>query len=235
MSTEQQNKIMVKMGVVGALVTAGAAAFFFLAAKSDAPPPAEATRGWAGDQVAVEAAPVPSPPSSPAPPPSVEGAGSDDPSAKAGSARAKRMARDLEREQIWSALARKHELEPEAPGSAAPSEAAAAALPKLDPEYIKSAIAEQLVPVAIECYESALEDEPELAGTVVTHFTIIGAEEVGGVVEDATIDEDSTLASPFVRECMRESLIAVTFEPPSDGGRVEVTYPFVFEPEAPDE
>lgn len=146
----------------------------------------------------------------------------------------KRMTRDVKREQIWSALGRKHELEPAAAGSAAPSERAAARLPALDPEYIRAAITEQLLPVAIECYETALADDPKLAGTLVAEFTIIAVEEVGGVVEEAALrDEGSTLDSEFVRECMRESLMAVTFEPPTDGGRVEVTYPFEFSPDGP--
>lgn len=142
-----------------------------------------------------------------------------------------RMARDLERERIWSALRREHGLTPATPGAAAPSPSGAAQLPALDPQYIKSAIAEQLIPIAVECYESALEDDPELAGKLVADFTIVGAEDIGGIVEDATISEDSTLDSAFVRECMRESLMAVSFDPPADGGRVEVSYPFLFEPE----
>jgi hypothetical protein len=55
--------------------------------------------------------------------------------------------------------------------------------------------------------ESALEDDPQLAGELVTDFTIVGAEDVGGIVEDATVSDDSTLDSAFVRECMHESLM----------------------------
>jgi hypothetical protein len=147
------------------------------------------------------------------------------------SIRRNRMARDVKREQIWSALRREHQLEPAAAGSAAPNEDAAKRLPELDREYIRSAISEQLLPVAIECYESALADDPALAGNIVAEFTIVGSEEVGGVVEEAVINADeSTLDSEFVRECMRESLLAVTFEPPPDGGQVKVTYPFTFSP-----
>jgi hypothetical protein len=100
----------------------------------------------------------------------------------------------------------------------------------MDAQYIKDRIQEDLVPVARECYESALEDDPELGGKLLMKFTIIGAEEVGGVVEDASIDElGSDLRNPFLEECMRESLMAVSFdEAPEDGGRVEVTYPFAF-------
>jgi hypothetical protein len=156
------------------------------------------------------------------------------PPANAGqpSIRRNRMTRDVKREQIWSALGREHKLAPAAPGSAAPDKDDAEQLPALDPQYIRSAIAEQLLPVAIECYESALADDPELAGKIVAEFTIIGVEEVGGVVEEASIREDeSTLDNELVRECMRESLLAVSFEPPADGGFVQVTYPFEFSPE----
>jgi hypothetical protein len=175
---------------------------------------------------AIEAAPavavaVPDPSVSPAP----------RDRATAPSIQRNRMTRDLKREQIWAALGREHQLEPAAPGSAAPNEKTATRLPQLDREYIRAAISEQLLPVAIECYESALADDPGLAGKLVAEFTIVGVEEVGGVVEDAQINADeSTLDSEFVRECMRESLMAVTFEPPPDGGQVQVTYPFEFSP-----
>ncbi len=104
-------------------------------------------------------------------------------------------------------------------------------LPGLDREYIRERIREDLMPAAIECYGAALQDNPKLGGKLVMSFAILGEADVGGVVEDAQIlDEESTLADPFVRECMRESLMAITFDPPADGGRLEVTYPFYFEP-----
>ncbi|KIG12228.1 hypothetical protein DB30_01774 [Enhygromyxa salina] len=203
----------------------GGATFFLLAARSD--PAAVGPSAQVGPEPSVAVAQSERAPARVDTQDSVREAGA--PSRRA--APRDRMARDLERERIWSSLRRKHQLEPAAPGAAAPTSSAAAQLPVLDPQYIKTAIAEQLVPVAIECYQSALEDEPELAGKLITNFTIIGAEDIGGIVEDAAISEDSTLDSAFVRECMRESLMAVSFEPPPDGGRVEVTYPFEFEPE----
>jgi len=144
---------------------------------------------------------------------------------------AQRMKRDLERERIWQALRQAHALEPETPGAAVPTPEQRAKLPQLDPQYIQEAIREQLVPVAVECYESALEDEPELAGQLLVEFTIVGAEEVGGIVEDALIQDDSTLDNAFVRECIRESVMAVSFEPPEAGGEIKVVYPINFEPE----
>jgi hypothetical protein len=149
-------------------------------------------------------------------------------------AKPNRMARDLEREKIWRSLGRKHQLEPAAPGSAAPSEAAASLLPTLDREYVREAIREQLVPVAVDCYNTVLTREDDAAGgTLVFEFTIIGDEDVGGVVEAVSLGEGSTFASEFLRECLLESLLAVTFPPPpaGEGGRVDVRYPMTFTPD----
>jgi hypothetical protein len=145
-----------------------------------------------------------------------------------------REASDRMRTQIEQSLAqRTGSPAPRASDPASPrgDSAPAAEAPTLDREYIRERIKEDLLPVAIECYESALADEPELGGKLVMHFAILGEPEVGGVVDDAVIVEDqSTLANEFLRECMRESMMAVNFDAPPDGGRVEVTYPFEFEP-----
>ena len=223
--------IAVAGSVVIVMMSLGAAMYFTMAPQMPEPPP--------------EVAHAPAPPvvidsSRPAPAPAVEPGVAEAPSSPSGSARAKpkgppsasqRMSRDLKREQIWQALRQDHELEAGAAGSAAPPPEQRARLPQLDPEYIQSAIREQLVPVAVECYESALEDEPELAGQLLVEFTIVGAEEVGGVVEDAAIQDESSLENAFVRECIRESVMAVEFEPPEAGGQVKVVYPINFEPE----
>lgn len=229
-NAQPQVKLILVGGIAMMFFTSGLVAFMFLAS---APVNEE---GAAVPQPTVVATPL-----EPAPAPLALAPESGPSVAPVGTPRAKpspgdRMARDLKREQIWRALGSSPPRQPaKAPEEATPpSEAAqpeAPELPPLDPEYIKSAIAEQLLPVAEECYESALEDEPELAGQLLVEFTIVGAEEVGGVVESAQINDESTLDNAFVRECMRESVMAVTFEPPEDGGQLAVTYPFNFEPE----
>lgn len=104
--------------------------------------------------------------------------------------------------------------------------------PALDKDYIRERIREDLIPVAVECYESVLEDEPEAGGKIVMKFAILGDPEVGGVVDEATVDpEQTTFANAALHECMRESLMAVNFEAPPEGGRVDVTYPFEFAPD----
>jgi hypothetical protein len=218
--------------VIASVVIAsmGAASFLLLGSGgADSPTVSERAPPAATAQVAVPAPPMAEPAPAEVVAPAVSPIAEP---RRAPSVQRNRMTRDVKREQIWAALGRKHRFESAAPGSAAPTEKAAAKLPELDREYIRTAITEQLIPVALECYETALADDPKLAGKVVTEFTIIGEEEVGGVVEEAVVDADeSTLESEFVRECMRESLMAVTFEPPPDGGRVLVRYPFEFAPE----
>ena len=226
MASSQQNpKLALAMG--GAVMIFGVAvgAFVMLAPQSDMPgePSPEPT-------VAVERTPAIEHGTRPEPQAVAPVA---EPSPEPGSPRSKpnRMARDLEREQIWKALGRKHELAPATPGSAAPTEADADKLPALDPEYVRGAIKEQLVPVAIDCYDAVLAKDPSAGGKLVFEFTIIGDEEVGGVVEEVAVADESTFGDEFLRECLRESLLAVTFPPPSDGGRVEVRYPLNFSPD----
>ena len=101
----------------------------------------------------------------------------------------------------------------------------------LDKEYIREVVTEDLVPIAKECYESALEDDPELGGRLVLQFSIVGDASVGGIVDEVSIDEEgSTLKHPSLGECMTESTATLLFDPPENGGRVVVNYPFIFEP-----
>jgi hypothetical protein len=111
------------------------------------------------------------------------------------------------------------------PAEAPPAE------PVLDKDYIQSRIREDLVPIAKECYETALEDQPDLAGKLVMKFAIVGEPDVGGVVDAAEIDPSSTLVHPDLHECMRESMMSLSFAPPDQGGTVQVTYPFEFAPQ----
>jgi hypothetical protein len=217
-------KPMLILMVAVAVGTMGAGFFLAVGTGGSDSPPVQRGAPQAVPQV-VEASP---PVAVAVPDPSVPAAPHN--AAQPPSIRRNHMARDVKREQIWSALSREHKLEPAAAGSAAPTEEAATRLPELDVEYIRSTLTEQLLPVMTECYESALADEPELAGKIVAEFTIVGAQDVGGVVEEAAIKAESTLDNEFVRECMRESLLAVTFEPPPDGGRVQVTNEFEFRP-----
>lgn len=100
----------------------------------------------------------------------------------------------------------------------------------LDEEYIREVVREDLLPIAHECYRSALEDQPDLSGRLMLHFSITGDESVGGIVDEVSIGEESTMKHPMLGECMAESTASLLFEPPQGGGTMKVTYPFVFEP-----
>jgi hypothetical protein len=104
---------------------------------------------------------------------------------------------------------------------------------KLDAAYIQTRIREDLVPIAQECYESALEDDPKLGGKLVMNFSIVGDPSVGGVVDEADADPTSEIQQPDLLECMKESMLSLSFPPPEDGGTVSVTYPFVFSADGP--
>lgn len=63
---------------------------------------------------------------------------------------------------------------------------------------------------------------------MVMKFAIVGDEEIGGLVDNVELAEDNEIKHEGLVECMRESMLSVTFDPPQGGGQVQVTYPFVF-------
>lgn len=110
---------------------------------------------------------------------------------------------------------------------ARPSESPPPTSGALRREYIQDAIRE-VSPLIAECYELALEEAPELSGRLVVDFTIGGEPDVGGIVEEADVQEQSELHHPLLDECIRETIYSVEFPPPEAGGQVHVTYPFRF-------
>lgn len=111
-------------------------------------------------------------------------------------------------------------------------------LGRLDPQYIRDAIRD-LQPLLRECYELALEDarssgRETLEGRLVTRFVIGGEPDVGGVIEESSVMDESDLRHPLLEECFTETLFTVELPAPEEGGRVTVHYPFVFR-EAEDE
>ena len=95
-------------------------------------------------------------------------------------------------------------------------------------DYIRASVRE-IVPLLTECYETALEKNPALAGNLVVDFTIEGEDDLGGVIGSSTILEDgSDIADAGMRECVQETMYAVKIDAPPDGGVVHVHYPFAF-------
>lgn len=102
------------------------------------------------------------------------------------------------------------------------------AVPELSKDYVRTQI-KAIVPLMIECYETALADDPKLGGKLVMKFSIGGEPDVGGLVETSEVDaEASTIKHPGMIECMRETMYALEFVAPAEGGRVDITYPFEF-------
>jgi hypothetical protein len=104
----------------------------------------------------------------------------------------------------------------------------------LDREYIREAV-RAVTPLLAECYELARAEDPTLEGRLIVEFTIGGDPEVGGVVEQSAVAEDSALRHPIMDECVRETMYTIELPPPEEGGRVDVRYPFVFSPDEPEE
>ncbi len=98
----------------------------------------------------------------------------------------------------------------------------------LDKEYIQAQMKE-ILPLFRECYEQALELDQSLAGKVVIRSTIIGEEEIGGLVESSEVLLDqSEISAPAFLECVQESIYALELPAPEGGGTVTLTYPMLF-------
>jgi TonB family protein len=91
-----------------------------------------------------------------------------------------------------------------------------------DPQLLARAIRGHLSDLRA-CYERALKRHPEIAGRLVLRFTLTPA----GTVAAVEVEED-TLGDPDVTACVRHALSLWRF--PSPPRKVEVTFPFVFQP-----
>ena len=89
----------------------------------------------------------------------------------------------------------------------------------------------EIVPLIKECYQLALDQNPDIGGELVVEFSIIGDPELGGLVETSEIVAGDLVDDQTLAECMRETIYALQFKAPEDGGRLVVRYPFRFRPE----
>jgi hypothetical protein len=105
---------------------------------------------------------------------------------------------------------------------------------KVDPAYIQKRVREDLFPLAKDCYQTALEKKPRLGGTLAVYFEVIGDRKVGGVVDDVKILGETTLDDAAMQDCVRESMMSVTFDAPPEDGALTVVYPIVFSPDDPE-
>jgi RNA polymerase sigma factor (sigma-70 family) len=99
-----------------------------------------------------------------------------------------------------------------------------------DADYITEAM-RGLLPVVVDCYKQASAKTPTLAGTLVVNFTIEGEPGIGGLVTESAVDpSQSEIQDLTLSECVQETIFALAIDPPINGGRVKVTYPFTFRP-----
>ena len=97
-------------------------------------------------------------------------------------------------------------------------------------DYIQARVREDFFPLARSCYETALAKSPKLGGRVVVDFMIVGDAKVGGIVDQAKINDRTDIDDDEFKTCLRESMLSMVFAPPENDGWVTVTYPIVFAP-----
>ncbi len=117
---------------------------------------------------------------------------------------------------------------PESGGAGEPAAPATASAGSLSKEYIQEQIRE-ILPLVKQCYEQALLAHPETAGKLVVRFSIVGDPELGGLIEQSEIvDTEGGAADEGLSTCVRETMYALRLQAPEGGGRMVVTYPFIF-------
>jgi hypothetical protein len=84
-------------------------------------------------------------------------------------------------------------------------------------QYVAGRIHEDFMPMASQCYESAVAQSPGLRGRVSLRFTIVGDRRVGAVVDSADVDESTDIANPSFLECLKQSVMTVNFAAPPEG------------------
>ncbi|MET0410125.1 MAG: AgmX/PglI C-terminal domain-containing protein [Polyangiaceae bacterium] len=102
--------------------------------------------------------------------------------------------------------------------------------PVLDRDYIQKHIRENFFPLARDCYQSLLRSQPKSGGTVEIHMSVVGDENIGGVVESVELGEKSTMQDADFLDCVSESMMSMVFEPPPEHGSVTIVYPVLFAP-----
>jgi len=94
----------------------------------------------------------------------------------------------------------------------------------IDPELIRKVVHEHRAQIRT-CYETELTSKPNLAGKLVSAWTI---DPTGAVTEAHT--QETTLRDRTVESCVASKIRTWRFPIPKGGGEVFVTYPFIFTP-----
>jgi hypothetical protein len=94
----------------------------------------------------------------------------------------------------------------------------------IDPELIRKVVHEHRAQIRT-CYETQLNTKSDLAGKVVSAWTI---DPQGNVTESHT--QETSLNDKAVEQCVAAKVKTWRFPIPKGGGEVFVTYPFIFTP-----
>ena len=98
----------------------------------------------------------------------------------------------------------------------------------LEETDVRAAI-EAMRPLLEECFSLGRQEQPDLSSAVaIVDFTVVGDDQVGGVIETSGIGEGSKNVSPTMSECIRETMLTLMLPPPRSHGRAGVVYPFRF-------
>ena len=108
-------------------------------------------------------------------------------------------------------------------GTAGPVDAGSSG--QLDAFVVRQTIRKDL-PRIHRCYESALRDEPELAGKVSVRFAVLRK----GHVQAVQVIENTT-GNPAVERCVARVVGAIRFPSRRTGKSLRFTFPFVFAPQ----
>ena len=103
----------------------------------------------------------------------------------------------------------------------------------LDKKYVQERIRYGIVLTARVCYDYLLARDPNARGKAVFSFVIIGDSDTGGIIEPAELVKGTTLSDPEFLECVNESLLRLSFDPPPNDGWLTVTHPMDFSPDDP--
>jgi hypothetical protein len=118
----------------------------------------------------------------------------------------------------------------QAPGPSPLFTAPVTPAPPLDGQRMGESLNAQFMPMARECYRNAVAKAPDsLVGQIEMRFEITPDESIGGLVDEATLTEGTTIEDHFLRMCLTESMMTVSFAavPPPGGLPValSLTYP----------
>lgn len=96
---------------------------------------------------------------------------------------------------------------------------------------LMDAVSKDLMPLADECYEAAVERDPSIAGMIDINLEVVGDEDVGGIVESFEFGAENEIEDEEMLECIRETTLSTLFPAPEDTGRRGARLTLRFEPD----